>query len=78
LRAAKDRELIRERTGAGRERAKARGTKFDPKLKLNSSRPVIASTGEPQSAMARLLNVDQSTISRLARAASQSRVKLGA
>jgi DNA invertase Pin-like site-specific DNA recombinase len=31
-----ERELIRERTGAGRERAKARGTKFGPKFKLNA------------------------------------------
>jgi DNA invertase Pin-like site-specific DNA recombinase len=42
-----ERELIRARTGEGRERAKARGVKMGPKLNLprtSSARPSSAAT----------------------------------
>jgi DNA invertase Pin-like site-specific DNA recombinase len=64
-----ERHLIKDRTDTGRARAKANGVKFGPKLKLNPQQRQEAirlrDAGEPQSAIARLLGVDQSTISRL-------------
>jgi DNA invertase Pin-like site-specific DNA recombinase len=54
----------------GRERAKAQGVRFGRKPKLTahqrSQALKLLDAGEPQSTVARLLNVDQSTISRLA------------
>ena len=54
-----ERELIRARTGEGRERAKARGVKMGRKPKLTSQ-------GETVRDIARTYNVSHSTISRLA------------
>lgn len=62
--------LIKVRTSAGRERAKANGIRFGRKPKLNAHQRAHAlkllDQGEPQSAVARVLGVDQSTISRMA------------
>jgi DNA invertase Pin-like site-specific DNA recombinase len=64
-----ERELIRARTSAGRERAKAQGVRFGRKLKLSAHQRThvlkLLDNGETQSAVAKLLGVDQSTISRL-------------
>jgi DNA invertase Pin-like site-specific DNA recombinase len=64
-----ERELIRERTGAGRERAKTRGTKFGPKFKLNAHQRAEAlrrlGAGEFGADVARSFGVHESTISRL-------------
>jgi len=64
-----ERELIRSRTGEGRERAKARGVKFGPKLKLteHQKREAVArrERGETVRDIARSFNVSHSTISRL-------------
>jgi DNA invertase Pin-like site-specific DNA recombinase len=65
-----ERSLIKARTVLGRERAKAQGVRFGRKPKLTahqrSQALKLLDAGEPQSTVARLLNVDQSTISRLA------------
>ena len=66
-----ERELIRARTGEGRERAKARGVKLGrkPKLTLHQKREAIRrrdEQGEPVREIARSYNVSHSTISRLA------------
>jgi DNA invertase Pin-like site-specific DNA recombinase len=64
-----ERHLIRARTGEGRKRAMAAGVKFGRRPKLTphqaneAIRPIDA--GESQPAVARLFNVNQSTISRL-------------
>ena len=63
-----ERELIKDRTDAGRVRAKARGVKFGRKTE---AQPVPAgearlSTGETQAEVARTYGVDRATISRLA------------
>jgi DNA invertase Pin-like site-specific DNA recombinase len=62
-------ELIRARTASGRERAKAAGVRFGRRPKLNAYQRREAlrrmDAGEPQGAIARTFNVDQSTISRL-------------
>jgi DNA invertase Pin-like site-specific DNA recombinase len=65
------RELIRVRTGEGRERAKARGVKLGrkPKLTLHQQREAIRrrdELGETLADIARTFNVSRSTISRLA------------
>jgi DNA invertase Pin-like site-specific DNA recombinase len=65
-----ERELIRARTGEGRERAKARGVKMGPKFKLtpHQQREAIRrrdAKGEPVREIARMFNVSHSTISRL-------------
>lgn len=64
-----ERELIRARTGEGRERAKARGVAFGPKHKLTPHQRQEAigrvQNGEAMSDVARSYNVDRSTISRL-------------
>jgi DNA invertase Pin-like site-specific DNA recombinase len=65
-----ERELIRARTGEGRERAKERGVKMGPKFKLNphQQREAIRrrdAKGEPVREIARTYNVSHSTISRL-------------
>ena len=65
-----ERSLIAARTSAGRERAKANGIRFGRKPKLTAHQRAYAlkllDQGEPQSAVARVLGVDQSTVSRLA------------
>ena len=64
-----ERELIRSRTGEGRERAKARGVRFGRKPKLTSHQQREALSrrrgGEPVVEIARSYNVSHSTISRL-------------
>jgi DNA invertase Pin-like site-specific DNA recombinase len=65
-----ERELIRARTGEGRERAKARGVKMGrrPKLTDLQKREALKrrDAGEPMREIARTYNVSHSTISRLA------------
>jgi DNA invertase Pin-like site-specific DNA recombinase len=65
-----ERELIRERTGAGRERAKAAGVKFGRKLKLTPYQREEAikrrAAGETLASIAKSYAVDISMISRLA------------
>jgi DNA invertase Pin-like site-specific DNA recombinase len=64
-----ERELIRVRTGEGRDRAKARGVKMGRKPKLTSHQHGEAlarrDTGEPIRDIARSYAVSHSTISRL-------------
>ena len=64
-----ERELIRARTGEGRERAKARGVKMGRKPKLTAHQRSEAlkrrDKGEPVREIARSYNVSHSTISRL-------------
>lgn len=65
-----ERELIRARTGEGRERAKARGVKMGRKPKLNAQQKREALErrrhgGETLTAIAHSYNVSHSTISRL-------------
>ena len=65
-----ERSLIKARTDVGIRRAREAGVKFGRPSKLTKHQQAQAlkllGAGEPQSAVARLLNVDQSTISRLA------------
>ena len=66
-----ERDLIRARTGEGRERAKARGVRMGrkPKLTDHQKREAIRRRdidGEPLRDIARSYNVSHSTISRLA------------
>jgi len=65
-----ERELIRARTGEGRERAKARGVKLGRKPKLTPHQRKEAmqrvAAGEATRDVARTYNVSHSTISRLA------------
>jgi DNA invertase Pin-like site-specific DNA recombinase len=62
--------LIKARTDVGIKRAREAGIRFGrpPKLTRHQQEQALKllDQGEPQSAVARLLNVDQSTISRLA------------
>ena len=64
-----ERELIRARTGEGRERAKARGVKLGRKFKLTPHQQKEARArrekGETLMDIARTYNVSHSTISRL-------------
>ena len=64
-----ERELIRARTGEGRERAKARGVRLGrkPKLTPHQIREALArrEAGEPLTEIARSYAVSHSTISRL-------------
>ncbi len=65
-----ERDLIRARTGEGRDRAKARGVKLGrkPKLTEHQKREAIRRRdrdGEPVREIARTYNVSHSTISRL-------------
>jgi DNA invertase Pin-like site-specific DNA recombinase len=64
-----ERELIRARTGEGRERAKARGVRLGRKPKLTPHQRVEAlkrrDSGEPLVEIARTFGVSHSTISRL-------------
>jgi DNA invertase Pin-like site-specific DNA recombinase len=66
-----ERDLIRARTGEGRERAKARGVKMGrpPKLTPHQQREAIRRRdrdGEALAEIARSYNVSAATISRLA------------
>ena len=66
-----ERDLIRTRTGEGRDRAKARGVKMGrkPKLTIYQRQEAIKRRdvdGEPIRDIARSCNVHNSTISRLA------------
>jgi DNA invertase Pin-like site-specific DNA recombinase len=67
-----ERELIRARTGEGRKRAKANGVKFGRPRALTASQRQEAiqklAQGEAQADVARIFNVSQATISRLAAA----------
>lgn len=67
-----ERELIRARTGAGRERAKARGVRFGRPSKLKPYQREEAlrriNAGETQADIARSYDVDPATICRLAAA----------
>src|SRR5215218_5480723 len=64
-----ERELIRARTGEGRERAKARGVRLGrkPKLTPHQQREALArrDAGEPLTEIGRSYGVHHSTISRL-------------
>ena len=64
-----ERELIKDRTGAGRKRAKQDGVKFGPKFKLDQHQKAEAlkrkAAGEPLSSIAKSYRVSKSTISRL-------------
>ena len=64
-----ERELIRSRTGEGRERAKAKGAVMGRKPKLTSHQRQEAvarrEAGEPLVDIGRSYNVSHSTISRL-------------
>jgi DNA invertase Pin-like site-specific DNA recombinase len=64
-----ERELVRARTGEGRERAKARGVRMGRPPKLTSHQVKEAlkrrADGEPIREIARTYNVSHSTISRL-------------
>jgi DNA invertase Pin-like site-specific DNA recombinase len=64
-----ERELIRVRTGEGRDRAKARGVKMGrpPKLTPHQVKEALRrrDAGEPMRDIARTYNVSHSTISRL-------------
>jgi DNA invertase Pin-like site-specific DNA recombinase len=65
-----ERSLIKARTDVGIKRAREAGIRFGrpPKLSKHQAEQALKllDAGEPQSAVARLLAVDQSTISRLA------------
>jgi DNA invertase Pin-like site-specific DNA recombinase len=65
-----ERSLIRARTDVGIKRSREAGIRFGrpPKLTKHQQQQALKllDAGEPQSAVARLLNCDQSTISRLA------------
>src|SRR5215207_5362979 len=65
-----ERELIRSRTGEGRDRAKARGVRLGrkPKLTPHQQREAMArrEAGEPLTEIGRSYGVHHSTISRLA------------
>jgi DNA invertase Pin-like site-specific DNA recombinase len=65
-----ERSLIKARTEVGIKRAREAGIRFGRPPKLTKHQQLQAlkllDAGEPQSAIARLLNVDQSTVSRLA------------
>ena len=68
-----ERSLIKARTDVGIRRAREAGIRFGrpPKLTKHQQEQALKllDAGEPQSAVARLLAVDQSTISRLAQRA---------
>jgi DNA invertase Pin-like site-specific DNA recombinase len=65
-----ERSLIKARTDVGIRRAREAGIRFGrpPKLTKHQQEQALKllDAGEPQSAVARLLNVDQSTVSPLA------------
>jgi DNA invertase Pin-like site-specific DNA recombinase len=61
--------MIRTRTSAGRERAKANGIRFGRKPKLSAHQRAYAleqlDAGKSQAEVGRIVGVDQATISRL-------------
>ncbi|MBC7965995.1 MAG: recombinase family protein [Fuerstia sp.] len=65
-----ERDLIRERTGAGREAARQRGVRFGRPRKLNTDQAQVAvqllAEGKPVRDIARTFNVHEATIYRLA------------
>jgi DNA invertase Pin-like site-specific DNA recombinase len=67
-----ERDLIRERTGAGREAAKQRGVRFGRPRKLNTDQAKVAvqllAAGKPVRDIARTFDVHEATIYRLAAA----------
>ena len=67
-----ERDLIRERTGAGREAARQRGVRFGRPRKLNSDQTQVAvqliAEGKPVRDIARTFNVHEATIYLLAAA----------
>ncbi len=67
-----ERDLIRERTGAGREAARQRGVRFGRPRKLNNDQAKVAaqllSEGKAVRDIARTFNVHEATIYRLAAA----------
>ena len=67
-----ERDLIRERTGAGRDAAKERGFRFGRPRKLNEDQVKVASQllteGKAVRDIARTFNVHEATIYRLAAA----------
>jgi DNA invertase Pin-like site-specific DNA recombinase len=67
-----ERDLIRERTGAGREAAQKRGVQFGRPRKLNREQVQLASElieqGKAVREIARTFNVHEATIYRLASA----------
>ncbi len=67
-----ERDLIRERTGAGRDAAKERGVRFGRPRKLNEDQVKVASQllteGKAVRDIARTFNVHEATIYRLAAA----------
>jgi DNA invertase Pin-like site-specific DNA recombinase len=73
-----ERELIRARTGEGRARAKARGTKFGAPFKLSyhQRQEVLArlAAGETQADLGRSYGVDATTIGRLLRRSQEQEV----
>ena len=77
-----ERHLINRRTAQGRQRAREAGVQFGRKPKLSPYQRQEAlkrlEAGEPQSAVARLLGVDQATISRLAARAAANGVQVAA
>ena len=81
-----ERDLIRERTGAGREAAKQRGVRFGRPRKLNVDQAKVATQllaeGKAVRDIARTFNVHEATIYRLAAAyeitVSSDTVTLGA
>ncbi len=64
-----ERELIRERTAAGREAARSRGVQFGRPRKLNPEQEQLArrliAEGKPVSEVAKTFNVHATTIYRL-------------
>jgi len=64
-----ERDLIRERTGAGRDAARQRGVRFDRPRKLNADQVQVAtkllSEGKAVRDIARTFNVHEATIYRL-------------
>src|SRR3546814_19057576 len=69
--ASYERQRITERTAAGRVQAKARGVKFGRRAALTPHQQAEAlqrlAAGDTQRTVAALFDVDQATISRLAR-----------
>lgn len=70
-----ERSLIKARSDVGIKRAREAGVRFGRPLKLTKHQRAEAlrllGAGEPQNVVARLLNVDQSTISRLLQRVAQ-------
>ena len=69
-----ERDLIRERTGAGRADAKKRGVRFGRPKKMNEQQRILANRlikeGKPVSEVARTFSVHPATLYRILAAAS--------